>query len=44
VLVVAGIGGGFGLPASALFTPQLAAFLYHVSPWDSGTFSLSRWS
>ena len=37
-LVVAGIGGCFGLLASALCTPQLAAFLYHVSPWDSGTF------
>ena len=37
-LVVAGIGGGFGILMSAMFTPQLGAFLYHVSPWDFGTF------
>jgi putative ABC transport system permease protein len=37
-LVVAGIGGCFGILMSALFTSQLGAFLYHVSPWDFGTF------
>jgi hypothetical protein len=37
-LVVGGIGGSFGILISALSTPQLAAFLYHVSPWDVGTF------
>ena len=37
-LVVAAIGGRFGIFISALFTPQLAAFLYHVSPWDLRTF------
>ena len=37
-LVVAGIGGCLGVLASALFTPQLAAFLSPRRPWDSGTF------
>jgi ABC-type antimicrobial peptide transport system permease subunit len=37
-LVVAGIGGCLGILISALFTPQLAAFLYQVSPWDVQTF------
>lgn len=37
-LVVAGIGGSFGILIAALFTPQLAVFLYQVSPWDSPTF------
>lgn len=37
-LVVAGSGGSFGILISALSTPQLAPFLYHVSPWDLGTF------
>ena len=39
-LVVAGIGGCFGLLISAMFTPQLGAFLYQVSPWDFQTFSV----
>ena len=38
-LVVAGIGGCFGMLISAMFTPQLGAFLYQVSPWDVQTFS-----
>jgi putative ABC transport system permease protein len=37
-LVVAGIGGCFGLLTSAMFTPQLGTFLYQVSPWDFQTF------
>jgi putative ABC transport system permease protein len=37
-LVVAGIGGCFGILLSAMFTPQLGVFLYQVSPWDLQTF------
>jgi ABC-type antimicrobial peptide transport system permease subunit len=37
-LVVAGIGGWFGILLSATFTPQLGVFLYQVSPWDLQTF------
>ena len=33
-----GAAGSLGYLISALSTPQLAPFLYHVSPWDLGTF------
>jgi putative ABC transport system permease protein len=37
-IVVTTIGGSVGVLISALFTPQLRAFLYGVSPWDAETY------